>query len=200
MDEPANARSRRTREALLDAARAILATDGFDALTMAGVAERAGVTRRAVYLHFDNLAALLACLFDHIATTERLEASMAPIWDAPDAEQGLTRWVHHLADYHPRVMAVDRALQQVERSDPAAAAHRARVNGAQRAVCERLGSWLHEEERLGPGWDPETAADMLFGLISTDLIDRLTRTCGWGTAQLADGLSRLVRGGLVEPE
>ncbi len=44
--DPANARSRRTRAALLASARSLLEEEGFEALTMAAVAERAGVTRR----------------------------------------------------------------------------------------------------------------------------------------------------------
>ena len=42
-----NARSRRTRLALLAAARTLVERDGVPAVTMASVAEHAGVTRRA---------------------------------------------------------------------------------------------------------------------------------------------------------
>src|SRR5688572_23279920 len=52
IETPANSRSRRTRSALLSAARDLLEEGGAEALTMSSVAERAGVTRRAVYLHF----------------------------------------------------------------------------------------------------------------------------------------------------
>src|SRR5947209_16311460 len=41
--EALNARSRRTRELLLAAARTLLEEEGFDALTMTAVAERSGV-------------------------------------------------------------------------------------------------------------------------------------------------------------
>ena len=47
ISDPANARSRRTKAALLDAARAVIEAEGFGALTMARVAGQAGVTRRA---------------------------------------------------------------------------------------------------------------------------------------------------------
>ncbi|HSO53579.1 MAG TPA: TetR family transcriptional regulator, partial [Actinomycetes bacterium] len=42
IDRPQNARSRRTRAALLAAARSLLEEQGAEALTMAAVAERAG--------------------------------------------------------------------------------------------------------------------------------------------------------------
>lgn len=197
IDEPSNARSRRTRAALLDAARAILERESYDALTMSAIAERAGVTRRAVYLHFDSRADLLGQLFDHIAATHDLHASVAPVWEAPDALTALDRWARHLAAYHPRLLAVDRAIREAEDRDADAARHRRRINAAQRQSCERLATRLAQEDQLAPRWDPESAGDMLFALVSTDLIERLLRTCGWNETQLAHGLSRLFRSGLV---
>src|SRR5688572_3175741 len=107
---PSNARSRHTRSALLAAARAILEDEGFEALTMAAVAARAGVTRRAVYLHFASRADLVAELFAHVAQAEGLEASTRTVWKAPDAAAGLDAWAAHLARYTPRVAAVARAV------------------------------------------------------------------------------------------
>ena len=46
--EPQNARSRRTREALLEAARTLIEEDGFDVMTLEAVATRAGVSPRAL--------------------------------------------------------------------------------------------------------------------------------------------------------
>lgn len=60
---PQNARSRRSRAALLDATRELITEGGFDALTMAAAADRAGVSRRAVYLHFATRAELVTALF-----------------------------------------------------------------------------------------------------------------------------------------
>ena len=58
-----NARSRRTRLALLAAARTLVEREGVPAVTMASVAEHAGVTRRAVYLHFSTRAELVTALY-----------------------------------------------------------------------------------------------------------------------------------------
>lgn len=59
IDQPLNARSRRTRTALLDAAMALLEEEDFDALTMGQVAQRAGVSRRGAYLHFGSQTELV---------------------------------------------------------------------------------------------------------------------------------------------
>jgi AcrR family transcriptional regulator len=50
------------REQLLDVTLELLATEGFDALTMEAVAKRAGVNRVVVYRSFANLQVLLVAL------------------------------------------------------------------------------------------------------------------------------------------
>src|ERR1700757_3412216 len=89
---PANARGRRTRAALLAAARALLEERGFAALSMATVAERAGVSRRAVYLHFASRGDLVGALFEHVAQAEGLDAAVQPIRDALHAASALDAW------------------------------------------------------------------------------------------------------------
>ena len=195
--EPGNARSRRTRAALLSAAQAILQEQGFEALTMTAVAERAGVTRRAVYMHFTSRAELVAALFDHVASAEGLQESLRGVWEAPDAASALDEWAAHLARYHPRLLAVDRAVQRVWRQDPDAAAHRRRVVAEKLANCRRLAQRLHDEGRLAGGWTTESAADMLFALISSDMIEALIVDRGWSRERLAEHLALLLRSTFV---
>lgn len=192
-----NARSRRTRDALLRSGRDLVEAEGLDGLTMAAVAQRAGVTRRAAYLHFASRGDLVAALFDHVARVEGLEQSLEPVWQAADAQAALDAWAGHLARYHPRLVAVDRAVTQAAPRDPDVAAHQRRVSAAQRATCTRLAQGLADEGRLAAPWTVETATDMLFALISTDMVARLVEDCGWTEGQLADGLAALFRSTFV---
>ena len=50
------------RRALVEGAAAIIAEEGSDALTLRGVGQRVGVSRTALYRHFDSKAALLAAV------------------------------------------------------------------------------------------------------------------------------------------
>lgn len=195
---PTNARSRRTRQALLAGARTILEQDGFAELTMSAVARRAGVSRGAVYLHFSSRREIVAALFEHVAEEEGLADSLDAVWRAGDAVACLEEWAAHLARYHPRLIAVDRAITQVQHNDPDAAAHRERVSTAQRASCTRLVRALADEHRLSDAWTVERATDMLFALISTDLIERLTIDCGRAERELADELATLFRCAFVD--
>jgi AcrR family transcriptional regulator len=190
---PANARSRRTRAAVLSTARRLLEEQGFDGLTMNAVADRAGVTRRTVYLHFGSRAELVSALFDYVADAEGLERSLQQVWDAPDAAGALDEWAQHVARYHPRLLDVDRAVLLESDRDADAAAHRARVVRDKLASCRRLIARLVAEGRLARGWTPATAADMLFYLDSGELVGGLLRERRWSRRRFAERYAALLR-------
>jgi AcrR family transcriptional regulator len=60
------------REHLLDAAKALVADEGFHGVSIEAVARRAGITRPIVYRHFSDLAGLL----DALVERETLRALM----------------------------------------------------------------------------------------------------------------------------
>jgi AcrR family transcriptional regulator len=193
IEGPRNARSRRTRAALLAATRALLEEQGAESLTMAAVAERAGVSRRAVYLHFASRTELLTELFGYMSEQEGLAASLQPVWQAPDAAAALEEWARHLARFHPRVLAVARAIQRVRRVDPDAEAHWQLVMADQQACCRRLAAWLDRERRLAPPWTVPTAADMLWALMSYELLEDLLVDRGWSPRRYRSHLAALFR-------
>ena len=192
IEQPRNARSRRTAEALLNAARELLETQGCEAATMAAVADRAGVTRRAVYLHFPSRSALLSALFEHVKQREGFAESVAPVWSAPDAVTALGEWAAHIARFTPRVLAVARIMDHVQRDDEDSAAHRAHVVKARHADCRRVIARLAEEGRLAERWTVNDAADMLLALISLDVVETLLVDRRWSRRRLAEHLSTLL--------
>jgi len=198
--EPTNARSRRTRAALLDAARALLEQDGPEALTMGRIAERAGVSRRAVYLHVDSRVDLLLALFDHVSEVEGLVASLQRVDDAPDAGAALTAWATHVATFHPRVLAVDTALRRVRDTDHDAAAHVARVDDDQLAACRRVADRLAADGVLADGWPAPRAAELLWSLLAPDHLARLLNDRGWTPSEYADRLATVLHATLVQPD
>jgi AcrR family transcriptional regulator len=188
------------RAAVLSTARRLLEEGGFDALTMGAVAERAGVTRRAVYLHFPSRAELVSALFDYVADAEGLERSLARVWEAPDGPAALDEWAQHVARYHPRLLAVDRAVALESDRDPDAAAHRQRVMRAKLVSCRRLIGRLAEERRLAAGWTVEQAADMLFYLDSGELVGGLLRERRWSRRLFVDRYAALLRATFLHEE
>ena len=160
---------------------------------MAAVAERAGVSRRAVYLHFASRTELLTELFGYVSEQEGLAASLQPVWQAPDAPAALEEWACHLARFHPRVLAVACAIQRVRRVDPDAEAHWQLVMADQQACCQRLAAWLAREQRLAPPWTVRTAADMLWALMSYELLEELLVDRGWSPRRYRTHLAALFK-------
>jgi AcrR family transcriptional regulator len=197
IEDPANARSQRTRAALLAATRVILEDEGLHALTMAAVAKRADVTRRAVYLHFASRSDLLVHLFDFVAESEGLTESMQPVWLAPNAAEALDAWARHLSRYHLRVLPVSQAIQRMRASDPDAAMHWKRVMREQRQNCRRLAQRLADDEALNEHWTVDAATDMLWALLADDFVERLLVDREWTTGQFVDYFSSLLRATLL---
>lgn len=82
----------RTKQALLDAALIVFSRDGYAASRLADIAAEAGVTRGAIYHHFDNKAAL------YLALIRRAEAEQQAMMQAAIDEGG------GLADITRRIM------------------------------------------------------------------------------------------------
>jgi len=176
---PRNARSRRTREALLDAARSLIEEEGFDVMTLAAVAKRAGVSPRALYLHFSSRSELLATLYRHLGESEDLAASLATVWEREDAVSALDEWAHHIARSHPRILTISRVIERARNADEDAADLWRLTMANWLTSCRRLSRWLDEEGQLAQPWTRSTAADMLWALMSWDLTERLTVDRRW---------------------
>jgi AcrR family transcriptional regulator len=199
IEQPQNARSRRTGAALLRAARELIEQDGFAALTMAAVAERAGVSRRAVYLHFATRTDLLAALYHSLGDTDDLASSLQAVWDSPDAVAALTEWAAHIARSHPRILGVIRAVERARYADPDAAKLWQTAQGNWLKGCRRLMHWLADDGRLAPQWTANTAADMMWALMSIDVLDRLLNERRWSRQRVAAQLAALFQDTFASP-
>lgn len=195
--EPQNARSRRTSAALLAATRELIEQQGFDALTMAAVAERAGVSRRAIYLHFSTRTELLTALYRSLGDTEELAASLQAVWDSPDAVTALEEWAAHIARSHPRILAMLRAVESSRHTDPDAAELWNTTLRNWHKGSHRLVEWLAKQDRLAATWTTDTAADMVWALMSLDILERLLIDQRWSRKRLGQHLAALLKATFV---
>lgn len=161
---------------------------------MAAVAERAGVSRRAVYLHFSSRGELIGSLLPYVGAAEDFGGSLQAVWGAADSASALDEWARHLARAHPKILAVTRAADRVRRADPAAAEVWDDVMQRWRRGSRRLVTWLSDEDRLAEPWTINTATDMMWALMSLDILERLTVDRSWSAERYADNLARVLRG------
>lgn len=197
IEEPLNQRSRRTRAAVLDATWELLVERASDEVTMAAVAERAGVTRRALYLHFSSRADLLLALHAHVDERLDLEASVRRIESAPDAVSALVAFVDHLAEFHPKILPIDLALTRAKATDPDVAALVDQGAQVWLAACRSITQRLADEGRLAPPWTVDTAADVMWNFMFPEGLQRLTVDRRWSADQYRERLTLLLHRTLV---
>jgi AcrR family transcriptional regulator len=197
--EPQNKRSRDTRAAILDTAWRLLEEKGGAGLSMSAVADASGVSRGGLYLHFASRGQLFIDLFAHINERLDLAASLQPMIEATSAVDALDAWAGHVAGYHVRLIGVARAVDRARPTDPDAEALWQRAMTGWYQACRSLAGRLADEGRLAQPWTIATAADLLWSLMSVELIDDLTTERRWSTDELADRLRVLVRRTLIAP-
>lgn len=197
IETPQNARSRRTRAAILDATWTLIEEEGAEALSIAEVARRAGITRRAFYLHFASPGELLPALFDHVNETLDLAASNRPVLEAPDSLSALEAAAVHVARFHAEILPLARAIDRARRSDPDAEVFWQNAMRNWYAWCQMLVGRLVAEGRLAEPWTEKTAADLLWAFMSVDLLEDLVHDRGWSREEYAERLSLLLRRALT---
>lgn len=195
------ARQRRTRaetrQAILRAARRLVESEGAQNVLMEDVARAAGCSRRAIYLHFSSRTELLLALPDYIDQQEGLRESVSRIWDAPDAMAGLEAFTDHITEYHPKIAATVRAVDIARRSDADAAALWADRMDAWHAMCGRLAAWLERDGVLAAHHSVDTAADVLWAMMSVRLWEDLVEFRGWQPQHFRELLQDLLTGTLT---
>jgi AcrR family transcriptional regulator len=200
IEGPQNRRSRRTRAALLDAAWELIEERGAEHATITAVADRAGVSRRAVYLHFSSRAELLLALHAHVDEQLDLGASVRPVLEAPDAVTALEEFIAHLVRYHPRIMNIDLALLRARHDDPDVAELLGQGKQQWHEGCRAIAQRLADEGRLAEPWTVVEAADLLWNLMFPDGLERLTIERGWPLDRYRELLTALVGRTLVTPD
>ena len=174
-----------TRRKILDAAEELFARDGYAAIAMPAIADRAGVALKTVYLAFGTKAGVLHGLWD-----VRLGGDDQPI---PVTERPWYRQLLQADDPHQLVRAgarqsrvtKDRAgdlmriIRQAAVTEPALAGLWDRIETEFRAVLGGLAERLAALGSLTPGVDVTRATDLLWTLNHPDTWYLLVRQCGW---------------------
>jgi AcrR family transcriptional regulator len=164
---PKQERAKATVDALLDAAKRVLISDGYERATTNRIAEVANVNIASLYQYFPSKDALVAALIDqHLeAISIRLATSMRDVVSAPLADA-----VHAIVGSHLELHRGDLALQKVlleqvprvERVNPVMAFRRRVIDATHALFSSRA-------DEIKPH-DPELAA-----FVVVHIIDGLTQ-------------------------
>ena len=172
----------RTRQKVLDAARALFAERGYDAATIRDIAKGAGMSTGAVFANFQDKAELFEAVF-----SEEMEGLRADIRAAVAAEgrlldrlsSGLTAGYHRSLDHLPLMQAmVARSWFQPEEADLRS---RAFVRPLVETVAELLQAGVREGE-LRQDADLPMLARLIWDVFIANF--RFAAYDGWGIEEL----------------
>jgi AcrR family transcriptional regulator len=169
-----------TRTQILEAARSVFEELGYYDAGLNAVAKLAGVSRQAIYLHFESKADLLTALHLHIYMTDVVPAlERHPISDSMPALDALDAMIAVDADVVAKVWRIHEALQMARRHHPEVEETlRPREEDRYRGLLD-LGRRLKRERMLPPDLRAGTFADILWGLSGVGTYRSLVLERGW---------------------
>jgi AcrR family transcriptional regulator len=185
-----------TRHRILQATWELLEQQGAG-VRLVDVADRAGVSRQAVYLHFGDRSGLLVALVDFIDVSLGAVQLRAHIHGGATGVESLQRWIETMSWYTAKIDRVTQVLESSQYQDEAlAAAWRDRMGRRQmhiRSIVERIAA----EGRLAEGWSVDTAVHLIYVVTMPGPWRELTRELGWTAEQYTQHLTRLVRSSVL---
>jgi AcrR family transcriptional regulator len=193
-DSPARRdRARRTRQAVLDAAREQFVAHGYAATSIRAVAAAAGVSVPTVEQAFGTKRTLLKHVVDvtragddePVALLDRPPARAAAAAGTPG--EFLDLIAAEIGVVSARVSAVFAVLAAAAAGDPEIAGLAAEIDAQRRVVA----GWLVDTLAglAEPALPRDRAVDVVWTLLDPVVHRRLTADCGWTTAEFAGGLA-----------
>ena len=173
------ARTRRTRAAVVEAAQSLFVERGYAATTIEAISDRSDTPQATVYRLFSSKLGILKALLDVSIGGDDEAVAMADrpqvraLFSAEDPKGQLAGFAVLLREVMARVGPVHRILADAARSDQDAA-----------SLLTEIARQRHEGQQriarsLGPGLKERDAADIIHALASPEVYALLVTDRGW---------------------
>jgi AcrR family transcriptional regulator len=179
------ARTRRTRVAVVEAAQSLFLERGFAATTIGAISDRSDTPQATVYRLFSSKLGILKAVLDVSVGGDDETVAMA---DRPhvralitdeDPANTLAGFAALLGEIMARVGPVHRILADAARSDQDAAALLAEMAWQRHEGQRRIARTLARSGALRPGLRERDAADLIHALASPEVYGLLVSDRGW---------------------
>jgi AcrR family transcriptional regulator len=192
------ARTRRTRAAVVEAARRLFLERGYVATTMEAISQLADTPQPTVYRLFSSKLGILRALLDVSIAGDDEAVAMADrpqvrsLAASTDPRQTLTRFAALVGGLMVRTGPVHRVLEEAARSDRGAAAVLAEI-ARQRHDGQRLVTRsLARAGALRAGLKERDAADIVHALASPEVYRLLVTDRGWSSERHEQWLASIL--------
>ena len=178
------ARSRRTREAILQAAFDRFAADGYVATALDAIASEAGVAVQTVKFVFHTKAELLLGVIASAAADDQARPTPEQPWfreatSTADGHRALALTVEFGTAIYERLAPIVAAITTAATLDEEVRAQRSKTVASRRRGMGWVIEAIHERGDLTPDLGVDAATDVMFVLQSPENLHAFTVTCGW---------------------
>jgi AcrR family transcriptional regulator len=179
------ARTRRTRAAVVEAAQGLFIERGYGATTIEAISDRSDTPQATVYRLFSSKLGILKAMLDVSVGGDDEEVAMADrprvraLLSDEDPKQQLAGFAALLREVMARVGPVHRILADAARSDEDAASLLAEIARQRHEGQRRIARSLARSGALRSGLRERDAADIVHALASPEVYGLLVFDRGW---------------------
>ena len=179
------ARTRRTRAAVVEAAQSLFVERGYAATTIEAISDRSDTPQATVYRLFSSKLGILKAMLDVSIGGDDEAMAMADrpqvraLFSAEDPKGQLAAFAALLRQVMARVGPVHRILADAARSDQDAAALLAEIARQRHEGQQGIARSLAGSGALRPGLNEGDAADIIHALASPEVYGLLVTDRGW---------------------
>lgn len=182
-----------TRKKILEAASKLLLESNGKGVRMSDIARATGVSRQAVYLHFESRSELMIAAVRYLDDVHGLAERVRRFNETRSGVEKLNEFVEFWGHHVRAIYGVAKALMALrETDDAAAAAWDDRMNSV-RAGCRETIDALKRDGALSRDWTEEEAADLLWAMLSIPTWERLTIECGWSDQKYVKRMQEILK-------
>jgi AcrR family transcriptional regulator len=179
------ARTRRTRAAVVEAARTLFLERGYAATTIEAISDHSDTPQATVYRLFSSKLGILKAVLDVSIVGDD---ESVPMLDRPnvralladkDPKRQIAGFAAVVRDVLTRGAAVHRILADAARSDDEAATLLVEIGRQRHEGQQRIARSLARARALRPGLRERDAADIIHALASPEMYSLLVSDRGW---------------------
>jgi len=186
-----------SRDRILEAAHRLLRERDAE-VSMAEVAEAAGVSRQALYMHYSSRAGLLVALVRWMDEESGIVTQCAAALDDEDPLAALRRFLTLWLRYVATIQPVASALLAVRRGDSDASAAWEDRMAQLRAGHRRAARRLEEAGLLRDGLNATMAADLSWAMSSVPVWEQLAVDRRWSARRVERYLVDAIAAALIK--
>jgi len=187
-----------TRIKIMEKTRQLIEESSGKAVRLKDIAEAAGVSRQAIYLHFGSRVGLMVATVQHIDEAAGFVERTQHVRDEEDSVKAISLFIEFWANYVPSVFGLAKQLLVLRETDEgAAAAWQDRMDSLRNIACRYLIERLVQDGLLRSGWEIEMAIDFFWTLISIQTWENLVIERGWSSKQYTRKLKEVIEQTLI---